>query len=156
MNFTVIGTDHRMQQSDPGFEAILKVWLEQRYFEPLTAVAEEYHEAIGSSSIAQRLARDRQLRWYNLDMTIQEKQKAGILEEQLNRPRMFQEMVAYRVPSDDIREEAWAEKLIESASGTTLVICGYLHFDPLVQKLRSRGHTLDKRVYLETVPTIKS
>lgn len=93
--------------------------------------------------------------WFNLDMTTQEKQTAGILEEQRNRPGMFQETVSYRVPSDDIREEAWVDKLIEAASGTTLVICGYLHFESLVQKLRARGHTVDKRVYLETVPTIK-
>jgi uncharacterized protein YbaP (TraB family) len=89
-------------------------------------------------------------------MTIEEKQAAGILEEQLNRPGMFQEMSACRIPSDDIREEAWVEKLTSAASGTTLVICGYLHFEPLVQKLRARGHLVDKRVYLETVPTIRT
>jgi len=155
MNFVVIGTDHRMQYSDPGFEALLRAWLDRRYFEPLTVIAEEYHEAIGSSSVAQRLAKDHLLRWCNLDMTTQEKQNAGILEEQLNRPGMFQEMITYRVPSDDIREEVWVEKLIEAAPGTALVICGYLHFESLVQKLRARGHTVDKRVYLETVPTIK-
>lgn len=82
MNFVVIGTDHRMQHSEPGFEALLRSWMNQRYFEPLTAIAEEYHESIGRSSVAQRLAKDRQLRWCNLDMTTQEKQTAGILEEQ--------------------------------------------------------------------------
>ena len=155
MNFVVIGTDHRMQHSEAGFEALLRSWLERSYFEPLTAVAEEYHEAIGISSVAQRLAKDRQLPWYNLDMTTQEKQSAGILEEQMNRPGMFQEMVTCRVPSDDIREGAWVDKLIADALGTTLVICGYLHFESVVQKLRARGHTVDKRVYLETVPAIK-
>ena len=155
MNFVVIGTDHRMQHSEAGFEALLRSWLVGRNFEPLTAVAEEYHEAIGTSSVAQRLAKDHQLHWYNLDMTTQEKQSAGILEEQMNRPGMFQETVTCRVPSDDIREEAWVDKLIAAASGTTLVICGYLHFESVVQKLRARGHKVDKRVYLETVPTIK-
>jgi hypothetical protein len=148
MNFVVIGTDHRMQHAEVGFEG-------RSYFEPLTAVAEEYHEAIGASSIAHQLAEDYQLRWYNLDMTAQEKQSAGILEEQRNRPGMFQETVSYRVPSDDTREDAWVDKLVEAASGTTLVICGYLHFESLVQKLRARGHAVDKRVYLETVPAIK-
>ncbi len=145
-----------MQNSDSGFEALVKALLEKDFFEPLTAIAEEFHEAIGSSSVAQRLAHDRQLRWYNVDMTTQEKHDAGILEDQMNRPGMFQGAITYRVRSDDIREEAWVKKLIEAASGTTLVICGYLHFEPLVQKLRARGHTVDKRVYLETVPTIKS
>ena len=155
MNFVVIGTDHRMQHSEPGFEALLRAWLDQRYFEPLEAIAEEYHDAIGTSSAARRLAKARNLKWFNVDMTTQEKQNAGILEEQLNRPGMFQEAITYRVPSDDIREEAWVEKLIGSPSGTTLVICGYLHFESLVQKLRARGYTVDKRAYLETVPTIK-
>lgn len=155
MNFVVIGTDHRMQHAEAGFEALLRAWLQRSYFEPLTAVAEEYHEAIGMSSIAHQLAEDYRLRWFNLDMTAQEKQNAGILEEQRNRPGMFQETVTYRIPSDDIREEAWVDKLIQAASGTTLVICGYLHFESLVQKLRARGHTVDKRVYLETVPAIE-
>src|SRR5450759_3872767 len=41
-----------------------------------------------------------------------------------------------------------AYKLINSASGTTLVICGYLHYESLVRKLREKGHTVDRRVYL--------
>jgi uncharacterized protein YbaP (TraB family) len=145
-----------MQHSESGLEALMQAWLKRDYFEGLTAIAEEYHEAIGGPSVAQRLARDCQLNWYNLDMTIEEKQAASILEEQLNRPGMFQEMSACRIPSDDIREEAWVEKLTSAASGTTLVICGYLHFEPLVQKLRARGHLVDQRVYLETVPTIRT
>lgn len=155
MNFVVIGTDHRMQSSEEGFEALLRAWLKQRYFEPLTAIAEEYHEALGNSSVAQQLAKEHQLHWYNLDMTTQEKKDAGILEEQLNRPGMFQAAITCRIPSDDVREQHWVEKLTHLASGTTLVICGYLHFESLVQKLRARGYTVDKRVYLETVPTIK-
>lgn len=156
MNFVVIGTDHRFQHSEAGLEGILWAFLDLRYIEPLTAIAEEFHEAIGSPSIAKRLADERQLRWYNLDMTTQEKKDTGILEEQRTRPGMFQEGITYRVPSDDTREDAWVNKVIRSASGTTLVICGYLHFESLVQRLRAKGYTVDKRIYLETVPTIKS
>src|SRR5262249_37498614 len=150
-----IGTDHRMQHSDAGLEAVLRAWLDRTYIVPLTAIAEEYHKDIGSTSIGKRLAKERNLRWYNVDMTTEEKRKAGILEEQQNRPRMFQDATCCRVPSDEVREDAWVKKLIESASGTTIVICGYLHFEPLVQKLGAGGHGVDKRVYLETVPTIK-
>jgi hypothetical protein len=150
MNFVVIGTDHRMQHSEQGFEALLRAWTERRYFEPLAAIAEEYHSDIGTTSVAQKLAKDYQVRWFNLDISIEEKQNAGILEEQQNRPGMFQ-----RIPSDEVREEIWIKKLVEAGSGTTLVVCGYLHFESLVQKLRAKGHTVDQRVYLETVPTIK-
>lgn len=156
MNFVVIGTDHRMQHSEAGFEGLLKGLLDMRYLEPLTAIAEEFHEAVGDSSVAMRLASERHLYWYNLNMTTQEKQAASILEEQRNRPDMFQEVTAYRVPSDDVREAAWVEKLIGSASGTTLVICGYCHLEPLVRRLREAGHNVDQRVYLEIVPAIKS
>lgn len=155
MNFVVIGTDHRMQNSESGFEGLLRAWLDKTFIEPLVAIAEEYHEKIGVSSLAQRLAKDHQLQWFNVDMTTEEKHKAGILEEQLSRPGMFQEAISYRLPSDDIRENAWVAKLTKASSGTVLVICGYLHFEALVQKLLARGHNVDKRVYLETVPVIK-
>jgi hypothetical protein len=156
MNFVVIGTDHRMQTSEPGFEGLLQALLAQRYFEPLAAIAEEYHDNVGESS-AQRLAREHRLRWFNIDMTTEERSEAGILNEQSNRPGMFQETVAYRVPSDDVREQAWMRKLLRGGDvGTILVICGYLHFEALVQKLRAAGYAVDKRVYLETVPTIRA
>jgi len=155
MSFVVVGTDHRFQDHDPGFEGILKALLAQKYFEPMVAVAEEYPEEYKVSSIGQRLAEIHQLRWFSLDMTVLEKAAAGILKEQMNRPNMFEEGAACRVPSDEIREAAWVEKLEPGGPGSSLVICGYLHFEALVQKLRAKGHVVDKRVYLETVPKIE-
>jgi hypothetical protein len=156
MNFVVIGTDHRMQTSEPGFEGLLKGLLSQPYFEPLAAIAEEYHDNVGESS-AQRLAREHRLRWFNIDMTTEERSEAGILDEQSNRPGMFQDTVAYRVLSDDVREQAWVRKLLRGGDlGTMLVICGHLHFEALVLKLRAAGYAVDKRVYLETVPKIRA
>jgi len=86
--------------------------------------------------------------------TTEEKRKAGIREEQLSRPKET-ETVAYRLPSDEVRESAWIEKLIGFGSGTTIVICGYVHFEPLVRKLREKGHAVDPRVYLDSVPEIR-
>jgi hypothetical protein len=94
MNFVVIGTDHRMQHSDAGFEAILRAWLGLSYIVPLAAIAEEYHKDIGSTSIGQRLAKERGLDWYNVDMTTAERQKAGILEEQSNLRGCFRKLSA--------------------------------------------------------------
>ncbi len=153
MNFVVIGTDHRMQNSECGLEGLLRALLDRQYFEPLEAIAEEYDEVIGRS-IGQRLAQERGLRWYNLDMTTDEKAEAGILEDQRRRPES-QETVTFRVLTDEVREEAWTEKLTNSGPGTTLVICGYLHFESLLRKLAAKGHAVDKRVYLETLPDIK-
>jgi hypothetical protein len=153
MNFVVIGSDHRARQSDPGLEGVIRPWLDRQYFEPLKAIAEEYAEKIGNS-IGQRLAQERRLLWYNIDLTSAAKAKAGILEEQRNRPET-QGNIAFLVPSDELREDGWIEKLTSQGSGTVLVICGYLHFESLVRKLRERGHTVDQRVYLGRVPEIR-
>jgi hypothetical protein len=138
VNFVVIGTDHRFQAHDPGLEAILRTWIESRFVEPLSAIAEEYHDQIGSS-VAQRLAAECRIKWFNIDMTMQEKHDAGILNEQAARPGLFHGTGMYRIPSDDVREDAWVEKLTQATSDTTIVICGYLHCEPLVQKLRVRA-----------------
>src|ERR1700719_3800276 len=140
MNFLVIGTDHSFQNHEPGFEGLLRALKAQQYLPPLEEIAEEYHDKL-SGSTCKRLAEEHRLRWYNLDMTTEEKLQAGILQEQKGRP-MSSDRVAYRVPSDDVREDAWVEKLTASAAKMTLVICGYLHFEPLVRKLREQGHVV--------------
>lgn len=155
MNFVIVGTDHRFQENNAELEAILRTLAQSRFVEPLGAFAEEYSDSIGNSSIAHRLAKEFQIQWYNVDMTLQERVDAGILEAQSNRPGMFQSHITYRIPSDDIREEAWIRKLLQEDLGTTIVVCGYLHFESLAQKLRTAGHTIDQRVFLETVPEIR-
>jgi hypothetical protein len=156
MNFFVIGTHHRFQSRDrdPGFESLLEALIKLNFLTPLTAIAEEWHGKSGFSS-AQRLSADRALRWYNVDMTTEESRKATVFAEQQNRPGMSAETITYRIPSDGVREDFWVQKLIENGEGTTLIICGYLHFESLVRKLEAKGHVVDKRVYLETVPTIE-
>jgi hypothetical protein len=155
LNFIVVGTDHRFQENNPELEAILQSLARSRFIVPLRALAEEYLQWFGAESVAQRLANQLQIPWFNIDMTASERSEAGILEAQSSRPGMFQPNITYRIPSDDVREEAWVERLVMNASGTTIVICGYLHFESLAKKLRARGHTVDQRVYLETVPEIR-
>ena len=152
MNFVVIGTDHRAQTSDCGLEALVRALLNRSHFDPLVAIAEEWHEENGQS-ICQGLADEHGLRWYNPDMTTEEQRAAGILDEQKARRRLGG---AFRVPSDEVRETAWVNKLSQSGEGTTFVICGYLHFESLVAKLRAKGHGIDTRVYLGVVPEITS
>ena len=149
MNFLVIGTDHTIQR-EPGFAGLLRGWLcAQR--DGYEAVAEETSDALPPSA-ARRVAEEYGLRWYNLDMTVQEKADAGILGG-LREQRFSSEHV-HRNKGDEVREAAMIEKLLNSGSQTTLVICGYVHFDPLVKKLRAEGHLVETRVYLETVPEI--
>ena len=155
LNFVVVGTDHRFQENSPELEAILQTLAHSRFIVPLGAFAEEYSESIGTESLAQKLAKQLQIQWFNIDMTPQERFEAGILDAQSNRPGMFQSNVTYRIPSDDIREDAWVEKLVRSAIGTTIVVCGYLHFESLAGKLGAKGYTVDQRIFLETVPEIR-
>jgi hypothetical protein len=81
--FVVVGTDHRFQESSPEFDAILRSLTQSRFFLPLSAIAEEYSPKIGMESIAQRLASDLQISWFNIDMTTEERLKAGILKAQM-------------------------------------------------------------------------
>jgi hypothetical protein len=155
MHFVVIGTDHRLQLNDPGLEGLLERWCDQRFLEPLSAIAEEFHSNIGTESVGMRLAKKRSIRWFQIDMTTDERLAAGIAEAQHSRPSMFQDGVCCRIPSDLIREEFWVRKLTDGALGTTLVICGYLHYAALVERLRVLGHPVDSRVYLEVVPSIE-
>jgi hypothetical protein len=148
MNFVVIGTAHEFQTREPGLEAILNALAKERYPESPTAVAEEWSEELGYTS-AQRVAKEHNLRWRNMDMTAEQRQLAGIFHDQRNRASQ-----SCRVASDNVREEFWVEQLDCEAPGTTFVVCGYLHFESLVQKLHAKGHPVDKRIYLETVPAI--
>src|ERR1700675_3435356 len=117
MQCVVIGTDHRMQSNDRGFNGLLRGLLTENFCEPVGAIAEEYHQNIGES-VAQRVARELGLCWYNIDMTDEERRKAGIFEEQSwRRDNAF----TMRVPSDDVREEAWIAKL-GTGPWTTFVI----------------------------------
>jgi hypothetical protein len=151
-SFVVIGTDHRMQIREHGFEGLLRAWASTAFILPLVAIAEEYHGGLEDST-GQRLAAELGVRWYNIDMTTDERQRAGILQEQRGRPISTDE-VAYRVPSDVVRESAWIERLTSPDTGTTIVICGYVHYAALVGNLRARGCAVDGRVYLDCVPQI--
>ncbi len=155
LNFVVVGTDHRFQENSPELEAILRSLARSRFIPTLGAFAEEYLERLGAESVAQRLAKQLQIPWFNIDMTASERSEAGIYQAQSSRPGMFQANITYRIPSDEVREDAWLGKLVTNASGTMIVICGYLHFDSLTNKLRARGHMVDQRVFLETVPEIR-
>jgi hypothetical protein len=149
MNFVVIGTDHNLQRADPGLEGLIRGWRDYHYTEPIVAIAEEHSEKTIGDSIGRRLAKERNLCWYDIDMTDEEKRDAGILVEQRNRPPV-QGNTVFRVPSDEVRENHFVKKLTSpAAAGTTLVICGYLHQESLVKKLKKHG-AVDQRTYLET------
>ena len=86
MNFLVIGTDHGLQERDPGLEGLLRELAKLDFIEPLVAIGEEYGKKMGESSIAARAANALSLRWFNIDMSLEERREAGIIEDQRSRP----------------------------------------------------------------------
>jgi len=114
-------------------------------------IAEEWDEQSGES-LARRLATARGIDWLYMDMRTEEKIRAGIEEKQRDRRVSGQQL---KLPSDDLREHAWADKLEASGREHVLVVCGYFHLDGLVRKLRARGHETAQRVYLESVTEIR-
>jgi len=156
MNFVVIGTDHGFQERDPGLEGLLRAFVKIGFIEPpLSAIGEEYGKKMQEPTIAKRVADDAGLGWFNIDMSIEEREAADILEDQRSRP-ISTETVCYRVSSDEIREEEWVRRLTDGGPGTVIVVCGYLHSGALAAKLRLKGHAVDHRVYLQAVPEIRS
>lgn len=97
MNFVVIGTDHRAQMSDGGFETLLVFLLARQYIEPLCTVAEEWDGRFGNS-ICQQLAAERKLAYIDLEAQCHIRYPPWVIEEQTARRKLGQ---CYRVPSDD-------------------------------------------------------
>jgi len=151
MTFEVIGTDHRFQLRDLGLQRLLESFFEMKYFAgPIQLIAEEWDEQWGKSA-AHKIADEHRIDWLSVDMAPEEKVEAGIADEQRTRRESGRQV---RVPSDEIREQAWIEKLETCGEKHVLVVCGYLHLDGLVRKLKMRGHETAQRVYLESVPDI--
>src|SRR5229473_8617962 len=137
MTFEVIGTDHRFQQRDVGLQRLLESFFELKYYAgPIQLIAEEWDEQWGKS-LAQKIAAEHNIEWLSVDMTPGEKVAAGIAEEQRTRRESGRQV---KVPSDEIRVQAWMEKLEATGKNHVLVVCGYLHLDDLVRKLKMCGH----------------
>ena len=101
------------------------------------------------------------VRWGNIDMPMDERERTGILEEQMQRPRVpsylgdqarttlleegYQRDVGngwveleMRVPSDVIREQFMFDRIQENAGDADriIVICGIIHSEKLSEKIR--------------------
>lgn len=120
----------------------------------IALIAEE--NRLFRDTVSKRLADSRGLSWIQIDMSIDERLKAGIYEKLANRMQIRRydadgnPIMAnrYAEREDGIREEWWLNK-IEGAikSGTVLVVCGCLHVGPLSLKAENRGHKIVARVF---------
>jgi hypothetical protein len=118
--------------------------------EEISVILEEWPRP--EMTIARDIAGDRQpaMSWHNIDMTDDERRAAGIFDEQRNRPGhadwsdMPPSWIRDRVPSDAVREDFFANRIIEASegSGTAVVLLGIDHVLPVAEKLRAMGHTV--------------
>jgi hypothetical protein len=141
---TILGVDHELQRADltGDFERLLEQTLAKG---SLDLIAEEARES--DSTVAQRIALGRSIRWLNVDVTLEDKIRLGIYDELMNRPKklLFEggmclgEKGWYLPHADAIREELWASRILAEKVHAALVVCGLLHMQHLAEKLATRG-----------------
>ena len=147
----VLGTDHELQCHDRRLQALI-VELVQR--ERVTMIAEENRPL--SNTIGRQVSQSLALPWIQIDMSIEDRIKAGIDGKLTNRMQIrgYNEYgdpllaIRYAPVEDGIREEFWLDR-IEAAikEGIVLVICGCLHCVPFSEKAEKRGHRILSRVF---------
>lgn len=151
MQMIVLGTDHNLQPRDQGLkELIVDLAVRKR----VTMIAEE--NRIHSSTVAQEVAESMALAWVQIDMSTEERVKAGIFDKLSDRMQIrgYDAIgvpivaIRYAPVEDGIREEFWLDRIEEAGSnGTVLVICGCLHRDPFSEKAMKRGHDIVSKLF---------
>jgi hypothetical protein len=112
------------------------------------------------------------VRWTNIDMPMDERERRGILEEQMQRRRVpsylgdqartvlleegYQRDVGngwaeleVRVPSDVIREQFMFDRVQENAGDADriVVICGIIHSEKLAERFRDTGAQVEVEIW---------
>jgi len=150
MRIIILGTDHELQCNDQDLKALITEIVAR---ERVTFVAEENRPL--SNTIARQVSDSLGLRWIQIDMSIEDRIKAGIEGKLLNRMQLRSDpngdptpAIRYAPVEDGIREEFWLDRIQEAADeGTVLVICGCLHCLPLAEKAEKRGHKVLFKIF---------
>lgn len=152
----IVAIDHELQKAkgshEPRERAARKDELEALL---RRAIAERTVQFIGEEShpnavtIAKQLAdaHSPRIPWKNIDMSDDQRKKAGIDEALRNRPcntemrggKTF--IIEHRIPEDETREEYFIEQAKRSAGDaqSILILCGDLHVEALKEKLERDG-----------------
>ncbi len=151
MEMIVLGIDHELQCQDRHLKALIAELVERAR---VTMIAEENRPL--SNTLGRQVSESMNLPWIQIDMSIEDRIKAGIDGKLANRmqirgyneygdPKMA---IRYAPVEDGIREEFWLDRIEEAANkGTVLVICGCLHCGPLSEKAEKRGHKIVAKVF---------
>jgi hypothetical protein len=150
MQMIILGTDHELQCDDQDLKGLIMGIVAQ---ERVTFVAEENRPM--SNTIARQVSDSAGLTWIQIDMSIEDRVKAGIDGKLLNRMQLRYDAsgdptlaIRYAPLEDGIREEFWLDRIQEAAvDGTGLVICGCLHCLHLAEKAEKRGHKILSKIF---------
>jgi hypothetical protein len=144
MEMIVLGIDHELQSQDPRLKTLISELVEH---EGVTMIAEE--NRCFSNTLGRQVSESTNLPWIQIDMSTEDRMKAGIDEKLANRMQIRGydtkgapiPAIRYAPVEDGIREEFWLDR-IEGAvkEGKVLVICGCLHCVPFSEKAERRGH----------------
>ena len=160
MELIVLGIDHDRQCHDRRLKALIAELVEREH---VTLIAEENRPL--SHTLGKQVSESMNLSWLQIDMSIEDRIKAGIDGKLSNRMQIrgYNEdgdpnmAIRYAPREDGIRENFWLDR-IEGAgnNGMVLVICGCLHCVPLSEKAEKRGHRIvAKLFYPENLSELK-
>lgn len=143
----IIGLDHKVQWGDDSGQ--LRILLSSSITEKAVQLIAEEAFAL-PTTVGRRIACELGIPWLELDLDAFDRQRKGVADELDSRYQgpLFNGGVigfesAYLPNADGIREEVWITRLQRFPADSTLVICGALHVDPLVKKLRHIGRVVD-------------
>jgi hypothetical protein len=150
MRIIILGTDHELQCHDQDLKVLITEIVAR---EQVTVVAEENRPLL--NTLARQVSDSMNLRWIQMDMSIEDRIKAGIDGKLANRMQLRFEAsgkptpaIRYAPIEDGIREEFWLDRIQEATGdGIGLAICGCLHCLPLAERAEKRGHKVLFKIF---------
>jgi hypothetical protein len=153
MKLIILGTEHQLQDFDECLKDLVVSITESEH---ITLIGEEHHGM--AISVARQVAEAKSIPWLHIDMSTEQRLKAGI-DEKLNQRWKIRyeadgsvtQLHRYAPREDGIREEFWLERIAENqTNGIALLICGALHARKVADKARQKGHPMTLLFYPQT------
>src|SRR6266496_4023996 len=147
----VLGIDHNLQSSDPELKSTILGLVESN---AVRTIAEE--NRLRLRTVGCEVAESSGLCWVQIDMSTEERLKAGIYDKLSNRMQIRGyesngkpiQAIRYAPVEDGIREEFWLDRIEEIAKGDRVLgICGCLHCVPFSEKAVRRGHKVLSQLF---------
>jgi hypothetical protein len=148
MKILLLGLNHELQWKDPTGD--LKKFLGQQFkSSSIGLVAEEARSL--PTTVAQRLASQYDKPWMDIDLSSADLKLAGIYDELQKRRHLpidpsvnSDRREEYLPNADGIRETEWVRRILSHRVDLVLCLFGFLHVDPLKQKLEEKGCCVER------------